>query len=153
MRRMLLALMTVVAALPAAAQFKTVPAEFHGKWVPVKATCESTTGMTVFADRLTLFNGKDTESIGGIEMAGPGFFPPGYRGIQAVAITEFNGQQPATATFDAGEKKGVATVEFAPIQPSSKPTPQLTAYNARISKLSLGRRFPLHNVPLKRCPK
>jgi len=29
--------------------------------------------------------------------------------------------------------------------------PQQNAYNARISKLNLAKRFPLHNVPLKKC--
>jgi len=139
--------------MPAAAQFKEVPAQFHGKWVPTKAACESGLGVTVSIDRITLFNGKDSEALGGIEMAGPGFFPPGYRGIQVVAITEFSGQQPLTATFNAQEKKGVGTVEFAPIMPSAKPNPAQKAYNARISKLNLAKRFPLNNVPLKRCAK
>jgi hypothetical protein len=34
-----------------------------------------------------------------------------------------------------------------------KSTSQLNAYNARISKLNLAKRFPLNNVPLKRCAK
>jgi len=145
--RLLLAL--IVVAAPAAAQLKDVPAQFHGKWVPAKAACESAAALLVSADRLTLVNGKDSEAIGGIEMAGPGFFPPGYRGIMAVAITEFSGQQPASATFNVGEKKGVAVIEFAPMM--SKGNPQQNAYNARISKLNLAKRFPLHNVPLKKC--
>ena len=139
--------------MPAAAQFKEVPAQFHGRWVPAKAACESGLGVTVSVDRITLFNGKDTEAIGGIEMAGPGFFPPGYRGIQAVAITEFSGQQPLTATFNAGEKKGAGLVEFAPLQPAKNPNAVQKAYNARISKLNLAKRFPLNNVPLKKCAK
>jgi hypothetical protein len=106
----------------------------------------------VAADRLTLVNGKDTESLGGIEMAGSGYFPPGYNGIMAVLITEFSGHQPATATFNIGEKRGVAQVEFAPVMPG-KPTPTLSQYNARISKLDLARRFPLNKIALKRCAK
>ena len=149
--RFLLALIAVAAGAPAAAQLKDVPAQFHGKWVPTKATCESPAALVVSADRLTVVNGKDSEAIGGIEMAGPGFFPPGYRGIMAVAITEFSGQQPATATFNVGDKKGVAVIEFAPMM--SKGNPQQNAYNARISKLNLAKRFPLNNVPLKRCAK
>lgn len=148
--RFLFALMVAAAAAPAAAQLKDVPAQFHGKWVPAQATCESTAAVMVSADRLTLVNGKDSEAIGGIEMAGPGYFPPGYRGIMAVAITEFSGQQPVNATFNLREKKGVAVVEFAPVIPG-KGNPQQNAYNARISKLNLAKRFPLHNVPLKKC--
>ena len=147
--RFLLALIALAAAAPAAAQFKEVPAQYHGKWVPAKATCESPAAMVVSVDRLTLVNGKDSEALGGIEMAGPGWFPPGYRGIMAVAITEFSGQQPAIATFNPAEKKGAAVIEFALVMPGKNP--QQNAYNARISKLNLAKRFPLHNVPLKKC--
>jgi hypothetical protein len=104
----------------------------------------------ITADRLTLVNGADTQALGGIEMAGPGYFPPDYRGIMAVLITEFSGQQPATATFNLGEKKGVAQVEFAPIQPGTQ-TPMLKAYNSHISKLNLAKRFPLNKIALKKC--
>lgn len=109
-----------------------VPAEFQGTWVPSKATCESAVRVLVAADQLTLVSGSDRETLGGIEMAGPGFFPPDYRGIMAVLITEFSGDQPVTATFNVGEKKGTAQVEFAPVMPGTA-TPQLKAYNAHIS--------------------
>ena len=69
----------------------------------------------------------------------------------AVLITEFSGQQPVIATFNVGEKKGAAQLDFAPVMPG-KATPPLTAYNARISKLDLARRFPLNKVALKKCP-
>ena len=141
------AVMLMVVAGPSAADSKTVPAEFQGKWVPAKAACESPVTMLVEAKRLTLVNGKDSEALGGIEMAGPGFFPPGYRGIMAVLITEFDGQQPASVTFNNGEKKGAALIEFSHFMPG-KPT---SAYNARITKLNLAKRFPLHQVPLKKC--
>jgi len=59
---------------------------------------------------VTFNNGKDTETLGDIEMAGPGFFPPGYNGIQAVLLTECSGNQPASITFNSGEKKGVGLV-------------------------------------------
>ena len=68
-------LMVSVFSMAAAAQ-KTVPVEHRGKWVPAKGTCESMVAMVV----------------------GPGSFPPGYRGIQAVLLTEFSGQQPAGIT-------------------------------------------------------
>lgn len=97
-----------------------------------------------------LVSGKDSQVLGGIEMAGPGFFPPNYRGIMAVLITEFSGQQPATVTFNLGEKKGVAQLEFAPVQPGSL-NAQGKAYNAHITKLSLAKRFALHQVLLKKC--
>src|SRR5262245_56332995 len=92
--RALLAFVAIAIAPPVAGQGKSVPVQFQGKWVPAKAACESGLGVTFSADRVTLFNGKDTEAIGDIEMAGPGWFPPNYRGIQVVLLTEFSGHQP-----------------------------------------------------------
>ena len=140
-----------VAAPIAAAQGGTVPAEWQGTWVPVKAACDSPVRVAITADQLTLVNGKDTQSIGGIEMAGPGYWGPDYRGIEAVLITEFDGQQPVTAFFNAGEKKGDAQVSFAPVQPGAAGNALLTAYNKRVTELNLAKRFPLHGVPLKKC--
>jgi hypothetical protein len=145
----LLASLFLAAGL-SSAQAQGVPAEFQGTWVPSRATCDSPVRMLVAAQVLTLVNGKDSAALGGIEMAGPAFFGPEYRGILAVLITEFNGQQPATATFNVGEKKGVAQVEFSAVVPG-KANPQLNALNARISKLNLAKRFPLNKVPLKKC--
>ena len=96
--------------IPIAAAQNTVPAQFHGTWVAGNATCESPVRVQVAAQVLTLFNGNDSAALGGIEMAGPGYFPPGYRGIEAVLFTEFSGHQPAIMSFNAGEKKGVAQV-------------------------------------------
>lgn len=127
-----------------------VPPALQGKWVPAAATCESAVRMQVAATSITLVNGADSQPLGGIEMAGPGYFPPDYRGIQAVLITEFDGQQPATVTFNANEKKGVARVDFVRVMPGQQ-TPQLKAFNARIAKLNLVQRFPLDKVALKRC--
>ena len=128
-----------------------VPAQYQGTWVPSKATCESPIRVAVTADRLTLQNGNDTEAIGGIEMAGPGYFAHDYRGIMAVLLTEFNGDQPAMVTFNLGEKRGVAQVDFAPVM-SGKGNAQMAKYNAHISKLGLAKRFPLDKAQLKRCP-
>lgn len=135
-------------ALPALAA-NPVPAQYQGAWVPAGAPCESPLRMQVAATGITLVNGADKQAIGGIEMAGPGYFPPGYRGIQAVLITEFDGHQPVTVTFNAGEKKGVALADFSPIQPGNAPA--LKAYNAHIGKLNLAKRFPLNKGPLKKC--
>lgn len=127
-----------------------VPAEYQGTWVSARASCESPVRMRITGDRLTLESGGDSESLGGIEMAGPGYFPPGYNGIMAVLLTEFSGEQPAMVTFNVGEKKGAAQLEYSPIMPG-KSTPALAKYNARISKLNLAARFPLAKVTLKRC--
>jgi len=138
------------AVVVSATAWSAVPPEFQGMWVPATGSCASTVRMQIGADRVTLVSGKDSQVLGGIEMAGPGFFPPNYRGIMAVLITEFSGQQPATVTFNLGEKKGVAQIEFAPVQPGST-NAQGKAYNAHITKLSLAKRFALHQVLLKKC--
>ena len=145
-------LLAAIALAPgtAAAGPNDAPASFRGAWVPAKATCDSPIRMLVGADRLTLQNGKDTEEIGGVEMAGPGYFAPGYRGIMAVLLTEFSGDQPAVVTFNPGERKGVAQLDYAPVIPG-KGSAMQAQYNAHISKLALARRFPLDKVPLKRC--
>lgn len=127
-----------------------VPAPLQGTWVPSNANCASPLRMQVAATSIVLANGNDSQSLGGIEMAGPGYFPPGYRGIEAVLITEFDGHQPVTVTFNAGEKKGVARADFVPVIKGQQ-TSRLKAYNAYISKLDLAKRFPLDKVALKRC--
>ena len=136
--------------IPIAAAQNTVSAQFHGTWVAGNATCESPVRVQVAAQVLTLVNGNDSAALGGIEMAGPGYFPPGYRGIEAVLFPEFSGHQPAIMSFNAGEKKGVAQVAFAFVTPG-KGNAQLDAIHARIAKLNLAKRFPIHNVPLKKC--
>lgn len=141
--------LVLVAVLPATS-LSQVPAELQGTWVPVKATCESPSSIVLTSDKLTLVNGSDRQPIGGIEMAGPGYFAHDYSGILQVLITEFDGQQPVTMTFNVGEKKGVAQVEFSPPMPDGNA--QMAAYNARINHLSLAKRFPLDKVPLKKCP-
>jgi hypothetical protein len=137
----------VAADLPAATP---VPAPLHGKWVAASASCDSSVRMQVAATSITLVNGSDSQVLGGIEMAGPGYFPPGYRGIQSVLITEFDGHQPVTVIFNAGEKKGVAQADFSPVMPGQQ-TPQLRAYNAHVGKLNLAKRFPIDKASLKRC--
>lgn len=143
-------LLVVAAGISGVAAQSTVPAEFQGTWVPANANCQSPVRVQVSAQVLTLVNGKDSAAIGGIEMAGPGYFPPDYRGIEAVLITEFNGQQPVTAMFNYGEKKGAAQVGFSTLITGAA-NAQAKAHNARISKLNLAQRFPLNKVPLKKC--
>jgi hypothetical protein len=127
-----------------------VPAEFQGVWVPAKASCDSPLRLQVGADRLTLRNGHDSEPFAHVEMAGSGYFAPGYAGIMAVLIAELTGDQPVMATFNVREKRGVAQVDFAPVLPG-KGSAQQVRYNAHVSKLDLARRFPIHQAPLKRC--
>lgn len=143
------ALTLLLAVAPASAQ---VPADFQGEWVAASAACTAPVRARIEAARLTLINGADMESFGGIEMAGPSYFGPEYRGIQAVLITEFEGAQPVTATFNVEEKKGVAQFELGVPTPAHPANKVAAASNARLAKLNLRKRFPLQAVPLKRCP-
>jgi hypothetical protein len=142
------AVLFLLAAGPAAAQ---IPAEFQGDWVPAAQACTSAARVRFEVTRITLVNGTDMESFGGVEMAGPAYFPPGYRGIQAVAYAEFSGDQPMPITFNLRGKKGMAQVEFSPITRSPRPSPIDRALNAHLTKSNLAKRFPLDQVPLRRC--
>ena len=148
-RASLFALALVSGAAPSAAA--QVPAEFTGDWVPAAALCTSPARIRVEAARVTLVNGADSQSFAGIEMAGPSFFGPDYKGIMAQAITEFDGDQPVQVTFNLQEKKGAAQAELAsPV--SGNVNAYGKALNARLATLNLVKRFPLHQVPLKKCP-
>ena len=140
----------ILAATPAAAA--PVPAEFQGDWVAASAACTAPVKVRIETARLTLVNGADMESFAGIEMAGPSYFGPDYNGIQAVLITEFEGAQPVTATFNVNEKKGVAQLELGVPTPAHPANKVAAASNARLATLGLRKRFPLQNVALKKCP-
>jgi hypothetical protein len=143
-------ILAAVGAASVAAAANPVPVEFQGRWVPSPAACTSPTAVLVAADRLTLINGKDSEALGGVEMAGSGYFAHDYQGIMQVLLTDSSGDQPAVMTFNLGEKAGVAEIEYSPVMPG-KSTPQLDAYNAHIKKLDLAKRFPLAKIALKKC--
>lgn len=149
-RVLILAAWCIAAGTLSASVQGAVPAEFQGTWVPAKSGCDSPVRVSVAADRLTLASANDSQALGGLQMAGPSFFGPDYRGIMAVLITEFSGHQPVTATFNFGEKKGAAQLEFAPLLRGNA-NAQMKAYNAHISKLNLAKRFPLDKVALKMC--
>ena len=129
-----------------------VPAEFQGDWVAASAACTAPIRARVEATRLTLVNGAEVESFDGMEMAPSDYFGPDYTGIQRVAIAEFEGAQPVTATFNINEKKGVAQLELAVPTPANPANKVAMASNARLTKLNLRTRFPLHQIALKRCP-
>lgn len=141
---------TCLAALSVSRVAAQIPGEFQGDWVSAQTSCEASTRFRVEAAKLTLINGADSESFGGVEMAGPAYWGPDYRGIMAVAISEFSGDQPVIATFNLDEKKGAAKVELAAATPGARSAASL-ALNARYTKLNLAKRFPLHAVPLKKC--
>ena len=128
----------------------TVPAQFHGDWVPQKATCEAAPArLRVAAGNLTLINGKDTQTYGGLGVP-TSYFGPDYRGISVVAIADFEGAQPFTVYFNHEEKKGVTRVEIYVPMPGPA-NPQVAKIQSAAKALAA--RFPVNNVPLKQCPK
>ena len=127
----------------------TVPSQFNGDWVPQKATCESAPArLRVAGGNLTLINGKDMQTYGGLGVP-TSYFGPDYRGISVVAIADFEGAQPFTVYFNADEKKGVTRVEIYVPMPAST-NPQIAKTQAAAKALAT--RFPINNVPLKQCP-
>jgi hypothetical protein len=150
MKLLTLSMAVVLASAHAAAA--QVPTDFQGEWVAASAACTAPARVRFEAARVTLVNGADKESFGGIEMAGPSYFGPSYNGIQAVLIAEFEGAQPVTATFNVDEKKGVAQLELGVPTPAHPANKVAAAANARLTTLNLRKRFPLQGVALKRCP-
>jgi hypothetical protein len=147
-----LVLLTLIAGGDTARAQQQVPAEFQGDWVAASATCTAPARIRIAATSVTLVNAADKESLGAVEMAGPGFFPPDYNGIQQVAISELGGDQPVGVTFNYQEKRGVALADMAVPGPDRPGSAALNTLNARLRKLNLVKRFPLHQVPLKKCP-
>ena len=137
-----------VAAVPVPAQQREAPAEFRGDWVPAAGGCDSKLRFRVLADRFVLTNGTETQEYGDIAWPSS-YFGPDYTGISAVAIAEFEGDQPFTAYFNVDEKPGVTRLDIlqGPDQPGN------VALNAIVKAgKALNARFPLHQVALKKCP-
>ena len=130
-----------------------IPAEYRGDWVAASAACTAPARVRIDEASVTLINAADKERLGAVEMAGPGFFPPDYTGIQRVAIAELGGDQPVSVTFNYQEKRGVALAEMAIPGPDRAGSTASNALNARLRKLNLAKRFlPLQQVPLKKGP-
>ena len=103
------------------------------------------------ATRVTLVNGADMESFGGIEMAGPSYFGPEYNGIQRVLITEFEGAQPVTAMFNVNEKKGVAQLELGVPTPAHPANGDFRRLYKRADRFIIARSWrPADDTPVVR---
>jgi hypothetical protein len=126
----------------------SIPAEFRGDWVPEAAACGSALKLRVAEATLTLANGADSQSWGNVGVP-TSFFGPDYAGISVVALPDFDGSQPFTVYFNADERKGVTKVNIYTETPGPV-NPQLARIQAAAKKLTT--RFPLNDVPLKRCP-
>lgn len=126
----------------------TIPSEFRGDWVPQKAECASAVKLRVEEATLTLVNGADSQSWGNVGVP-TSFFGPDYQGISAVALPDFDASQPFTVYFNADEKKGVTKVSIYS-EMKGPMNPQVAKIQAAAKKLAS--RFPLNDLPLKKCP-
>ena len=135
------------AAVSLAAQ-GPVPAQFRGDWVPQSAACTSALRFRVAESTLTLVNGADSQTWGNVALPAS-FFGPEYKGISQVALPDFDGAQPFTVYFNDSEKKGVTRVEIY-VEMKGVTNPQTLKLQAAAKRLAT--RFPLNNMPLKKCP-
>jgi hypothetical protein len=126
----------------------TIPSEFRGDWVPQKAECTSAVKLRVAEETLTLINGADSQSWGNVGVP-TSFFGPDYQGISAVALPDFDASQPFTVYFNVDEKKGVTKVSIYS-EMKGPMNPQVAKIQAAAKKLAA--RFPLNDLPLKKCP-
>jgi hypothetical protein len=124
-----------------------IPTEFRGDWVPQAASCQSAVRRRVAPDTLTLVNGADTQMWGNVGVP-TAFFGPNYSGIVVVALPDFDGSQPFTVYFNADEKKGVTKVNIYN-EVKGPMNAQLAAIQAAAKRLAA--RFPLNDLPLKKC--
>ncbi len=136
-----------VASAIAAAE---IPREFRGDWVPAKGDCGSALRFRAAEGTMVLVNGKDSASYGDVAIS-YSFFGPDYEGISVVVLPEFeSGDSPFTVFFNADEAKGVTKIQI--LQGDEIAGPGREAYNAIVRRAkALNARFPLDNVPLKRC--
>lgn len=126
----------------------SMPAELRGDWVPQTAGCGSPLKLRVAEATLTLVNGADSQSWGNVGVPTT-FFGPDYRGISVVALPDFDASQPFTVYFNADEKNGVTKVNI-DTEVRGPMNPELARIQAAAKKLAT--RFPLNDVPLKKCP-
>lgn len=145
-RRIVLGLLSVSCAVSLWAG-EPAPAELRGDWVPASASCGSSLRFRVSANEFELQNGADHVAYGNIGWP-TSYFGPDYQGIVVTGIADFDASQPFTAFFNADEKKGTTKLNI--LQGEESPTN--AAYNAIVrTAKKLNARFPLDNVPLKRC--
>ena len=133
--------------LGTSASAQAIPAAFQGDWVPANASCRSPLRFRATASRLTLINGTDTQSWGNLGLP-PSFFGPDYKGISVVALPDYDGEQPFIVYFNAEEKKNVTKVSIYN-ELKGPMNAQVAAIQGAAKRLA--RRFPLSDVPLKKC--
>jgi hypothetical protein len=124
------ALAVLLATSPAGAQTDAVPPDQVGVWVPAKADCHSPLRLELAPKKSTLVNGNDRVTHGNVGLTYT-YFGNSYQGISFVMMPDWDKTQPYVVTFNASEKKGRTQVSF--------------------NDAALKKRFPLENVPLKKC--
>jgi hypothetical protein len=123
----------LLAAMSASAAESTVPAEFIGDWVPIKASCESKTRLRVAPTTVTLVNGTDSQQFGNLDICYSCEGGARYNGEVVWLLPELNSADavPFTVRFNANEEQGIAVVE--------------------IESSSIRSRFLIHDTKLHKC--
>lgn len=145
-----LVVLAVSAAAPAAFAGEPAAEQFRGDWVPASAKCNSPLRFRVGSLQVTLINGTDSMSYGNLGWPTT-FFGPDYAGIVVTAMPEIDsGDSPFTIFFNADERRGVTKLSI--LQGEESKAPGMARYNKIVrTAQALNKRFPLDNVPLKRC--
>ena len=140
----------LLGARAVAAHAEAVPAEYRGDWVPTTANCASPLRLRMTAAEAVLINGQDQAAYGHIGWPS-GYFGEAYSGITVVGIPELDGgNAPFTIFFNAGEKKDVAKLGI--LQGQEVAGSGKAQYNQIVrAAQQLNRRFPLDDVPLRKC--
>ncbi|MBI5483696.1 MAG: hypothetical protein HY888_04435 [Deltaproteobacteria bacterium] len=126
----------LIVAVPAFAVEPLVPEEFIGDWLPTDNACDSKLGIKVEKDSVTLFNGADSKSFGDLDICYSCEGGAQYSGEVVWLLPEFhsgNGVQ-FTVYFNANEEKGITVIQF-----------------EKKEKENIKKRFPLHDVKLRKC--
>ena len=113
--------------------YDNVPMTFRGDWVPQMQSCDTALKLVVERDRLVLKNGIDTQTFKDIDVCHSCVGGSKSDGIEIWLIPAFGTQRPSPfiVRLNADKVLGVARLGF--------------------KDDGLKQRFPLDEVPLKRC--
>jgi hypothetical protein len=132
-----LGLLALAMAGDVSAQGKQVEPEWRGDYVAVQASCSSSVRLRLGEDHITLANGRDSAVFRDLDFS-YSYYGHDYTGIQFVAMPEYTSSTassdgyPFLVQFNDGEQRGRLRV-LDDMRPA------------------LARRFPIADVPLKRC--
>lgn len=119
--------------LPLHAMEMPVPADFVGDWVPQKLSCQSPVRLRIEPSSVSFVNGRDMQRFTNLDLCHTCEGGAQYRGdvVWLTPDSESDKAVPFTVRFNNNEQHGITVVE--------------------IEQATLKKRFPLHNVMLRKC--